>query len=323
MYTCHKLSKFLGISALLFGIASSAQAIAYSDVVDCANGTCAYPNVVRLSGITPIGKTKGTCTGSMLQSATPEKPYFIFLTAGHCAAGWHEHAKDIESPIIKLGVSGDLITRSEESFFVTGGIPVKSPFYSAGKNEKSFMPKYDQGVVVFPANAQDLNGRTIDARWPGIITPVILPQDVGFSLTSLNRDDYFKNVGYGIGELLQFGGGNAGGLESGLEIFGTRHIAFHAAFLALTPANMTTSQNPAKGDDGACNGDSGGPNFYTLPTGQEIVVGLVNSGDYVCRATNVVSRLDVPEAQGFISCVRNANSINEVKACGITTGDFN
>ncbi len=316
-----RILKSVGAGFLLFSVATSANAIAYSTVVDCEGGVCSYPNVVRLSGIKPDGGTRGTCTGSLLQAATPEKPYFIFLTAGHCTAGWQEFAAAKE--INNLGVSGDVVTQSNISSFVVGGTPVKSPFYKAGNKENAFVPKYDTGVVVFPQNALDVNNMTIALRWPAM-TPVVLPQDIpgGFSLKSLDRNAYFKNVGYGLSELVKFGSSNAGGLQDGLAGFGARHVAFHATFLNLTPTNMTTSQNPARGNDGACNGDSGGPSFYTLGNGQEIVVGLVNSGDSVCRATNIVSRLDIPEAQGFISCVRNASTITGVKECGITTKDF-
>ena len=52
----------------------------------------------------------------------------------------------------------------------------------------------------------------------------------------------------------------------------------------------------------ACYGDSGGPNFLGAgPTETDIVAATTITGDFMCRATNVVYRLDTASARGFLS----------------------
>ena len=56
------------------------------------------------------------------------------------------------------------------------------------------------------------------------------------------------------------------------------------------------------GSAGACYGDSGGPNFLGAgPTETDIVAATTITGDFMCRATNVVYRLDTASARGFLS----------------------
>ena len=60
--------------------------------------------------------------------------------------------------------------------------------------------------------------------------------------------------------------------------------------------------NPALGDGGTCYGDSGGPNFLGAgSTETNIVAATTITGDAMCRATNVVYRLDTASARSFLS----------------------
>jgi hypothetical protein len=76
--------------------------------------------------------------------------------------------------------------------------------------------------------------------------------------------------------------------------------------------------NPARGYEGTCNGDSGGPNFH-VANGTKIQVGVSSSGDRYCRATSLIARLDIPAAISFLSCAANATSPAAYSACGCTT----
>ena len=67
---------------------------------------------------------------------------------------------------------------------------------------------------------------------------------------------------------------------------------------ATNPTWLRISMNAATGDGGTCYGDSGGPNF--LGTTQ-IVAAITITGDMVCRATNVVYRLDTESARTFLA----------------------
>ncbi len=82
---------------------------------------------------------------------------------------------------------------------------------------------------------------------------------------------------------------------------GTREYAT-STFNAVGPSYLHLSQNPATGNGGTCYGDSGGPNFLGAgPTETNIIAGITITGDAVCRATNVVYRLDTESARAFLS----------------------
>jgi hypothetical protein len=61
------------------------------------------------------------------------------------------------------------------------------------------------------------------------------------------------------------------------------------------------SGKPQFGDGGTCYGDSGGPNFLGAgATETNVAAAVTVTGDSVCRATNVVYRLDSASAQAFL-----------------------
>jgi hypothetical protein len=76
----------------------------------------------------------------------------------------------------------------------------------------------------------------------------------------------------------------------------TRRFA-SSTFNALNDAWLHLSQNPATGNGGACYGDSGGPNFLGS---SGMIAAITVTGDAMCRATNVVYRLDTPSAREFL-----------------------
>jgi hypothetical protein len=108
------------------------------------------------------------------------------------------------------------------------------------------------------------------------------------------RDQLFTPVGYGSSARIKDGGP--------LEFFydGVRRNAV-GSFNALNKNWLRLSMNPATGDGGTCYGDSGGPNFVGAGSGEtQIIAGVTVTGDTVCRATNVIIRLDTPVAHAFI-----------------------
>ena len=66
---------------------------------------------------------------------------------------------------------------------------------------------------------------------------------------------------------------------------------------AVNPAWLRISMNPATGDGGTCYGDSGGPNFLG---DTNLLAATTITGDFMCRATNVIYRLDTPSARSFL-----------------------
>jgi secreted trypsin-like serine protease len=86
---------------------------------------------------------------------------------------------------------------------------------------------------------------------------------------------------------------------------------------AHNPVNdvLRLSMNIAKGEDGTCNGDSGGPIFYQDPNLGRVQVSLVSGGDAVCRATNTGPGFSRQEALDFIACGIVEGDVNAVSAC--------
>jgi hypothetical protein len=66
---------------------------------------------------------------------------------------------------------------------------------------------------------------------------------------------------------------------------------------AVNKSWLRISANPATGDGGTCYGDSGGPNFLGTTN---VVAAITITGDAICRATNVVYRLDTESARAFL-----------------------
>jgi len=66
---------------------------------------------------------------------------------------------------------------------------------------------------------------------------------------------------------------------------------------AVNPAWLRISMNPAIGDGGTCYGDSGGPNFLG---DSNLLAARTITGDFMCRATNAVYRLDTAAARAFL-----------------------
>ena len=73
--------------------------------------------------------------------------------------------------------------------------------------------------------------------------------------------------------------------------------------------------NIAKGENGTCNGDSGGPIFYEDPTLGRVQVSLVSGGDAPCQSNEHGSGFSSPEAFDFIACGMVEGDVSAVVAC--------
>lgn len=133
---------------------------------------------------------------------------------------------------------------------------------------------HDIAVVVFPAAVG--------------VTPAQLPAPG--SLSDLDRGQSFTSVGYGAYDVSNGRGG---------KVYSYNDVRMNSrgSLNAVNKAWLRISMNAAKGDGGTCYGDSGGPNFV----GNTSVIGAITiTGDAVCRATNVVYRLDTDSARDFL-----------------------
>ena len=186
----------------------------------------------------------------------------VFLTAAHC--DW--------------GLSRMAVTFDSEYNSATGtahwGTWHADPRFRGAQSDP-----YDVAVVVLDD--------------PVGITPARLP--AANSLSSLPHDNGFTSVGYGAQSVT---------IDHGptFHYADIRYQATSDTLFAINKAWLRISMNPTLGDGGTCYGDSGGPNFLGADsTETNVVAALTVTGDFMCRATNVVYRLDTQSARSFLS----------------------
>jgi secreted trypsin-like serine protease len=121
------------------------------------------------------------------------------------------------------------------------------------------------------------------------IAPATLP--AAGSLSELPGKQSFTSVGYGAHEVTNEPGGHR-------YLYDDVRMAATGTLNAVNPAWLRISMNRATGNGGTCYGDSGGPNFLG---DSSTVAATTITGDAVCRATNVVYRLDTASARSFLS----------------------
>jgi hypothetical protein len=185
----------------------------------------------------------------------------VFLTAAHC----------------DLDVSRVAVTFDSIYIAATGtthwGTWHADPNYRSAQGDP-----HDLAVVVLDNPVRGL-------------TPARLP--AAGSLSNAKLGDRFTSVGYGAQSVTI----NRGPTFHYADI---RYVAT-GGLEALNPAWLRLSMNPTLGDGGTCYGDSGGPNFLGAgATETNIVAATTITGDFMCRATNVVYRLDTASARTFL-----------------------
>ena len=191
----------------------------------------------------------------------------VFLTAAHCG-----HAPD-KHPV-KVTFDSEITSRNSQ--MVVEGTFIAHPEYP-GKGNNSF----DIAIVLFET---EQNAPVAQLPAPGEFDRLKLE----------NRDQQFTAVGYGLEEAIPSPGGITYNVPNARRVSTPSLVAVNKVWLTLL-------QNPATGDSGTCFGDSGAPNFVgpeAAPT--DVVAAITITGDAICRATNVVFRLDTPMARNFL-----------------------
>ena len=273
-----------------------------------------HPFVAAVVGINIADNAvRGRCSGALIQLDYGRS---AVLTAGHCADFWFALGNDAVGVSFDPVIGGDPDTAMDNSLdpanYVIGGTVVLHPGYGP---LMAMNPKNDLAIVVF----DQIETENIVERWgliPGFGPASIVP--LAF-LSDLHKKELkmldVKNVGYGIIERLVWPGSNAGGVQPA-QGYGVRRVSEPSSVLSIDPTRVHMSQNPARGDVGTCNGDSGSPNYIELDGDPNVIVAVTSSGDAFCRATNVGARVDTPAAADFIHCVLTT-AIVELEQCGI------
>jgi secreted trypsin-like serine protease len=145
-------------------------------------------------------------------------------------------------------------------------------------------PLYNQSQ----SDPHDIAVVVLDKAVKGI-TPAELP--TADSLSDLPHDQSFTSVGYGAYEVTNEPGGHQ-------FLYDDVRMVATGTLNSTNPSWLRISMNPATGDGGTCYGDSGGPNFLG---DTDVIAAITITGDAVCRATNVVYRLDTESARTFLS----------------------
>ena len=239
--------------------------------------TNTYSNVAALIVQDEDGDITPICTGTLIAPT-------VVLTAAHCTL-YFDNVLAPEGYTLYVSFRNVIAYGDEaDAATIASLIPVASsitnPDYTWRQNDVG-----DLALLILPSA-------------PAGITPATLPT-LGLldQLAAQNglKGATFVIAGYGVQDRV-VGGGPPSFMDANPL---TRGYAF-ASFMSLNKGYLRLSQNPATGDEGACYGDSGGPNFLSV-NGQLVLVAVTVTGDAVCRATNVVYRLDSPAAQEFLA----------------------
>jgi secreted trypsin-like serine protease len=154
---------------------------------------------------------------------------------------------------------------------VYGGVFRADPNYQKAQGDP-----HDIAVVV------------LDQAVPGI-NPARLPGEG--TLSNLPAKQTFTSVGYGAYAVQKSRGGHS-------FLYNDVRMAATGTLNATNPSWLRLSMNPSTGNGGTCYGDSGGPNFLGST---DVIAGITNKGDVVCRSTNVDYRLDTTSAREFLA----------------------
>ncbi|MFN2633182.1 MAG: trypsin-like serine protease [Thermoanaerobaculia bacterium] len=263
----------LALAMSLFLAPAAASAITYGQI----DSTNAYSNVGAFIVQSPSGLIFPLCSGTLIAPR-------VFLTASHCTS----YFTDVLQP---RGYTAFVTFDASIPFgSMTSASTQLLPVAAAVTN-----PEYNQSQ----SDSGDIGALILAAAPVGIIPATLPACGLLDQLAAKNglKGATFTAAGYGVQNRVV-----GGGMPFFQDVNPVPRMYAFSSFLALNKGYLRLSQNPSTGDGGACYGDSGGPNFLTAG-GTTYLVAITITGDAVCRATNVVYRLDTASAQRFLAYV--------------------
>jgi len=170
--------------------------------------------------------------------------------------------------------------------------------------EENLQNADDLGVVILEQSVNDIV--PMEIRWPGELDTV--PGLKGTPVVS---------VGYGLNWAKAYGK-RTGGLGPQTDLGGDseKRIAFLGPLQGVHTNSLLPRQDPKKGDNTVCFGDSGSPLFLVEDGDtRPIVSGVLSGWTNWCQGSkDPYYRIDQQQAQDFLMCVI-ANQDNVKRAC--------
>lgn len=200
----------------------------------------------------------------------------IFLTAGHCTVD-----------LFRYGVREVWVNFDQYAYNRATLRPVREVITHSDYDWGPTSNPHDAGILVLADAVTD-------------IAPANLPSE-GF-LDDLRAADQLRQGSTGAKFTLVGYGNRIEFPPPELRFFARREFSV-SEFQALLKSWLRMSQNQATDDGGTCNGDSGGPAFWTEPDGSEILVGVTSWGDILCLASGFNYRVDTADTLDFIADV--------------------
>jgi len=224
-----------------------------------------HPNVGAMIRLRSDGQYRILCSGSLI---SPK----VFLTASHCTTFLEQQG------ISDVWVTFD--SQFTQKSKLIHGTMHSNPLYNQAQSDSE-----DIAVIVLDKEVTN-------------VAPVQLPTAGLLDQMKANgtlNGTLFTSVGYGIQEPQTGPGGIT-------HEFPMERWYAVGEFSALNATYLRIAQTQATGDGGTCNGDSGGPQFLGAGADEtDVQVSITITGDIECFATNVVYRLDTPQARSFLS----------------------
>jgi hypothetical protein len=227
------------------------------------------------------------CSGSLL----PDRRTVV--TAGHCTEGvdegriyFQQSAAPNYDPNAFNGLGGDPTT----GYPYQGGFTFHRADNYGFHDFEGFPENRDVGVVVLDAPYTTPSGRY------GIL-PTVGAVDRYAASTSKKQDVRFTSSGYGLSA------------QKPVPVSFRKRLTANAYLVndsaPITIYNLKTTANPSHGKGGTCNGDSGGPIFFT---GTDVIAAVTSFGNNaVCKGLDFSYRLD---RAPVLDWIRNPNRVD-------------